>query len=158
MKLFLSAMALAVALPASAQQFASAGDYRTCSPAQTNAGLEAVRQACGTLTKPVISAQFGSYDELQAALAQRTTFRQQVDDYGDCVTEFINSFRRPGADANSTKPDEAACAHAWAQDAVTQTVMEVGRACIDYADRSMMSSDLVTYDGACYPDFGSDRG
>ena len=158
MKILFSALALAVALPASAQQFASAGDYRTCSPAQTSAGLEAVRQSCGTLTRPTISTQFGSYDELQRALAQRQAFRQQVDAYGVCVTNFINSFRRPGADANSLKPDEAACAHAWAQDAVTQTVMEVGRACIDYADRSMMSSDLVTYDGACYPDFGTDRG
>ena len=158
MKLVLSALAMAIALPASAQQFASAGEYRTCSPAQTNSGLEAVRQACGTLTRPVIATPFGSYEELQSALAKRASFRQEVDAYGVCVTEFINSFRRPGADANSTKPDEAACAHAWAQDAVTQTVMEVGRACIDYSDRSMMSSDLVTYDGACYPDFGSDRG
>lgn len=158
MKLALTALAFAIALPASAQQFASAGEYRTCSPAQTRTGIEAVSQTCGTLTKPVIPAQFSSFAELQRALETRRVFRAEVQAYGQCVTDFINSYRRPGADANSTKPDEAACAHAWSQDAVTQTVMEVGRACIDYSDRSMMDSNLAVYDGACYPDFGSDRG
>lgn len=158
MKLALTALAFSIALPASAQQFASAGEYRTCSPAQTRTGIEAVAQTCGTLTKPAVATQFGSYAELQQAMEARRVFRAEVQAYGQCVTEFINSYRRPGADANSTKPDEAACAHAWAQDAVTQTVMEVGRACIDYSDRSMMDRSLDIYDGACYPDFGSDRG
>ena len=162
MKSFLTAIAiglpLIVSLPVSAQQYASAGEYKTCSAAQTRLGMDAVRDRCGTLIKPSVSATLNSEAELNAALAGRDAFQASVDAYGGCVTEFINSFRRPGADANSTTPDEAACAHAWAEDAVTQTVLEVGRACVDYSNRSVLDPELVDFSGACYPDFGSDRG
>ncbi len=162
MKSFLTAIAIAlplvISLPASAQQYASAGEYKTCSASQTRLGMDAVRDRCGTLIKPTVPGALNSEAELVAALAGRDAFQSSVDAYGNCVTEFIDSFRRPGADANSTSPDEAACAHAWAEDAVTQNVMEVGRACIDYSNRAVLDPELADYSGACYPDFGSDRG
>ena len=156
-----SALCLGLApafLTTTAQQYVAAGDYRTCSATQTQQGLNVVREACGSLIKPQIKGEFDSFEDVSASIAVRDSFRQQVTAYGVCVTQFIDAFRRPGADANSTAPDEAACAHAWAEDAVTQTVMEVGRACVDYSNRAVMDADLADYAGACYPQFGNDRG
>lgn len=160
MKLFFAALTtVLVALPAAAQQYAAADSYRVCPQSETSKGIEVVTHQCGALLRPDFSmAQFGSLSELQAAEAQRVQFSTQVTDYGVCVTQFINSYRRPGAPADSKAPDQAACAHSWAEDQATQTVREYGRACVDFSNRSMMDSRISPWSGECYPTAGSGRG
>lgn len=157
--LFAALAALLVAFPTAAQQYAAADTYRVCPQSETSKGIEVVAQQCGALRRPDFSlTQFGSLSELQAAEAQRVQFSTQVSDYGVCVTQFINSYRRPGAPADSKAPDQAACAHAWAEDQATQTVREYGRACVDFSNRSMMDSRITPWSGECYPVAGSGRG
>ena len=48
-------------------------------------------------------------------------------------------------------PDQAACAHSWAEEQATQAVRDYGRACIAYSNRSMTDSSLTPWSGACYP-------
>lgn len=160
MKLLFAALTtLLVALPAAAQQYAAADTYRVSPQSETSKGIEVVTQQCGALRRPDFSlTQFGSLSELQAAEAQRVQFSTQVSDYGVCVTQFINSYRRPGAPANSKAPDQAACAHSWAEDQATQTVREYGRACVDFSNRSMMDSRIRPWSGECYPVAGSGHG
>ncbi len=160
MKIALVALALAFGGgAATAQQYASADGYRVCPQAQTIEGLDVVREACGSLKTPQFrDASFSSLSELKMAEGERIAFEAQVSDYGACVTRFINSYRRPGADANSKAPDQAACAHAWAEDQATQMVRDYGRACVDFSNRSMMDSTIQPWSGACYPSVGSERG
>lgn len=139
------------AATASAQQYA-ANDYRVCPQPQTQKGLRVVESACGDITRPDFTpGTIGSVAELQSAQADRDDFKQRVADYGTCITEFINSYRRPGADATSTAPDEAACAHAWAEDQVTQSVVEYGRTCIEFSNRSVIDTSIEPWTGECYP-------
>ena len=160
MKLVISGLAIVLAAStATAQQYASADDYRTCPPAATAEGVNVVRDQCGALNPPQFAdARFSSLSELQAAEAERDAFALSVSAYGNCVTAFINSYRRPGADANSTAPDQAACAHSWAQDQISQSIMDYGRACIDFSNRSMMDASIEPWSGACYPSLGSENG
>jgi len=140
------------AATASAQQYA-ANDYRVCPQPQTERGLTVVENVCGAINRPDFTpGSINSLGELQNAEAERDGFRQTVADYGTCINQFINSYRRPGADASSSAPDEAACAHAWAEDQMTQSVMEYGRACIDFSNRSVMDTNIEPWSGACYPD------
>jgi hypothetical protein len=37
-------------------------------------------------------------------------------------------------------------------------VIDTGRACIDYSNRSVVDSALPDYTGSCYPDFNASRG
>lgn len=157
----LAALALTVAFTASAtaQQYAAQTEYRICAPAATSQGIKVVRAQCGSLTAPNFSAvQIGSEGQLKSLESQRETFRADVKAYGQCITQLINSYRRPGAPADSLVPDQAACAHSWAEDQATQTVRAFGKACIDYSNRSMMSPAIKPYDGACYPSSGNARG
>lgn len=157
--LILAFALLGAAMPAMAQQYAANDEYRVCAPAATNAGVEAARTACGVVLAPDFSAlQINSESELKSFETRRDGFRTEVDAYGQCVTQLINSYRRPGAPADSPVPDQAACAHSWASDQATQVVRQFGKACIDYSNRSMMSPDLPPYDGACYPSAGNARG
>lgn len=144
---------------AAAQQYASADGYRTCPPAQTTEGLSVVESTCGTLTPPTFSsASFNSLAELETAAAARDAFTTEVAEYGACVSRFIDSYRRPGADANSTAPDKAACAHSWAQDQIVQATRDYGRACIDFSNRSMVDRTIEPWSGACYPAVPSQNG
>lgn len=139
------------ATTATAQQYA-ANDYRVCPQPQTQKGLSVVESACGTVERPNFTpGTINSLSELESAQANRDAFEQRVADYGTCITEFINSYRQPGADATSTAPDEAACAHAWAEDQVTQSVMEYGRTCVEFSNRSIVDSNIEPWSGACYP-------
>jgi hypothetical protein len=150
----LTALAFLAALPASAQQFAGLGkqEYRVCPVTQTERGRAAVAAQCGDLKAPNFAgASFRSIADLETARLEREAFTSQVSAYGRCVTAFINAYRRPGAPADSTAPDEAACAHAWAEDQATETVRAYGRACIDYSNRSMIDRKLSLWSGACYP-------
>ncbi len=160
MKVTLAALALVFgAGTASAQQYAAANGYRTCPADQTTQGIEIVRDVCGALKPPSLtSANFSSLDELRAAEAQRVAFEQDVAAFGQCVTGFIQSYRRPGADASSAAPDQAACAHAWAEDQATQLVRDFGRACVDFSNRSMVDGTIEPWSGACYPSAGSGQG
>lgn len=161
MKKLILALAVsgAIAAPASAQQYAANDGYRVCVPAATNAGIEAARQSCGTVLAPNFAGlAINSENELKQLESRRDGFRTEVKAYGQCVTQLINSYRRPGAPADSQVPDQAACAHSWAEDQATQIVRDFGKACIDYSNRSMMSPDLPPYDGACYPTAGNARG
>jgi hypothetical protein len=160
MKIALSALTLILcAGTATAQQFASADGYRTCPQAQTNQGLSVVEDTCGKLIPPSFSSvSFNSLTELQNAAETRDAFTQRVSEYGNCVSRFIDSYRRPGADANSKAPDQAACAHSWAQDQIVQTTRDYGRACIDFSNRSMMDSTIEPWSGSCYPSAGSQNG
>ncbi len=156
---FLAVCLFAAAGSASAQQYASNSGYRICSAPQTNEGLSVVASECGHLARPDFSnAQFNSLSELEAARMKRESFSGDVEDYNRCVSNFINSFRRPGAPADSTAPDQAACAHSWAQDQATQAVREYGKACIDYSNKSMMDAEITPWSGECYPTSGNDRG
>ncbi|MEL6323125.1 MAG: hypothetical protein AAGJ29_10840 [Pseudomonadota bacterium] len=152
MRVFISALfAVAITTGAGAQQYA-ASDYRVCPAAQTEKGRRVVEEACGSINPPdftEISIQ--SLPDLKMTEAKRDTFRQTVADYGVCITRFINGYRRPGADATATAPDEAACAHAWAEDQVTQAVIAYGRACIDFSNRSVTDGSIEPWTGACYP-------
>ncbi len=144
--LFLSSSAAA-----SAQVYA-ANDYRTCPQPQTQRGLTVVESACGKVIKPNFTpGTINSVAELEAAQSDRDQFETRVADYGTCITEFINSYRRPGADASSTAPDEAACAHAWAEDQVTQSVIEYGRTCVEFSNRSIVDTSITPWSGECYP-------
>ncbi|MEM1086663.1 MAG: hypothetical protein AAGH90_02970 [Pseudomonadota bacterium] len=137
---------------ANAQVMASADGYRVCAPEATQTGIRVASEQCGTLRAPNFSGvSIQSRDQLQSLETQREVFRSDVAAYGQCITQLINSYRRPGAPADSLVPDQAACAHSWAQDQATQVVRDYGKACIDYSNRSMMDSDLEIYDGACYP-------
>lgn len=139
------------AASASAQVYA-ANDYRTCPQQQTQKGLSVVETACGKVVRPNFTpGTINTLAQLQSSQAERDSFKTRVADYGTCITEFINSYRRPGADASSSAPDEAACAHAWAEDQVTQSVVEFGRSCIEFSNRSMTDTSIDPWSGECYP-------
>lgn len=161
MKIAIFALALVATGPlASAQQIAAANGYTTCPADATNDGLSVVEEQCGSLTAPNFSnTTISTMDELRSAMAKRDGFRSDVKAYGVCVTQFINSYRRPGADANSKAPDQAACAHAWAENQSTQIVRDFGKACIDFSNKTMMSSELEDYLGNdCYLTAAADNG
>ena len=161
MKTAIFALTLALAAPlASAQQIAAANGYTTCPATQTNDGIEVVKAQCGALTAPDFAGiSIKNMTELRAAMAKRDGFRNDVKSYGVCVTQFINSYRRPGADANSQAPDQAACAHAWAEDQSTQIVREFGKACIDFSNKTMMDTNIPDYLGNdCYLTAASGQG
>lgn len=161
MKTAFFALALAVSAPmATAQQIAAADGYTTCPASATTDGLEVVKDKCGALSTPdFANMSITNMTELRTAMAKRDGFRTDVKDYGVCVTNFINSYRRPGADANSKAPDQAACAHAWAEDQSTQIVRDFGKACIEYSNKTMMDSDLEDYLGNdCYLTAGTGNG
>lgn len=154
MKSAILALALVATAPFATAQIADANGYTTCAASATDDGLAVVESQCGSIKAKVPSFGAGSFNnltELQAAMAQRDSFRSDVKEYGVCVTEFINSYRRPGADANSKAPDQAACAHAWAEDQSTQIVRDFGKACIDFSNKSMLDTDIPDYLGNdCY--------
>ena len=148
---------LAVVLSASTataqQQHASYDAYVTCPLSQTRTGLETVRNTCGSVSKPNISlSPDATLGELLELKEERDAFQTQVNEYGSCVTGFINSYRRPGGDANSSAPDEAACAHAWAEDQLTETLREFTHTCFDYNNRAVVSGGEA-YEGSCTPNF-----
>ncbi len=156
-----AALWLALVPVAGAQQYASVKpqSFKVCSGQATEQGIEAVRDQCGNLAAPVFaSKRFSSLTELEGARQQREVFSHQVTQYGRCVNAFIQSYRRPGAPADSTAPDQAACAHAWAEDQATQAVRDFGKACIDYSNRSMTERGLSPWSGECYPSFGRTPG
>lgn len=163
MKSAILAIALVAAAPlATAQQIAAANGYTTCPAAATNDGLEVVKSKCGDINTKVpdfANASISSMTELRTMMAKRDGFRQDVSAYGVCVTEFINSYRRPGADANSKAPDQAACAHAWAEDQSTQIVRDFGKACIDFSNKTMMDTEMEDYLGNdCFLTAGTGNG
>lgn len=160
MKRTIAAIALTTALAttASAQQYAASNGYRVCAPAATEQGIQVARDACGVLKAPSIPTQINSESELATLASQRDTFRSDVKTYGQCITQLINSYRRPGMPADSKVPDQAACAHSWAEDQTTKVVREYGKACIDYSNRSMMNPDIEPFSGSCYPSAGTGRG
>lgn len=160
MKPVIAALSIAtLALPATAQQFAANDGYRICPQTQTTKGRDVVAEQCGALQRPDFSAaSFASLAELKDAELRRENFTRQVADYGVCVTAFINSYRRPGAPADSKAPDQAACAHSWAEDQATQVVREYGKACVAFSNRSMMDADITPWSGECYPSAGSGQG
>lgn len=128
-------------------------DYRVCPASQTQTGIETVREACGTIDRPVFETrEDATLDEMGQMGEARDSFRSEVAAYSQCVTAFINSYRRPGADASSTAPDEAACAHSWAQDQLTESIREFGRACYAFNDQAMISGE-EQFAGSCYPTF-----
>lgn len=153
MKTAIFALALAASAPlANAQQLQAANGYTTCPEAQTQDGIDVVKSTCGSLTTPdFANMSISNLGELQAAKAKRDGFRGEVKAYGVCVSKFIDSYRRPGADANSKAPDQAACAHAWAEDQSTQIVRDFGKACIDFSNKTMMDTSIPDYMGNdCY--------
>lgn len=144
---------------ASAQQYASSDGYRVCAPSATEQGITVAAEQCGTVKAPNFStAKISSERELRALIQQRDDFRADVKVYGQCITQLINSYRRPGAPADSLVPDQAACAHSWAEDQSTKVVREFGKACIDYSNRSIMDARLKDYTGSCYPSAGTGQG
>lgn len=161
MKQLITAFMLAgtLAMTATAQQYAANSNYRICAPAATQQGIQAASNQCGVVSAPNFALlSIGSTTELKSLEAQRETFRGDVQAYGQCITQLINSYRRPGAPADSQVPDQAACAHSWAEDQATQVVRDFGKACIEYSNRSIMDSDLDNYTGSCYPSAGTGRG
>ena len=161
MKATIFALTLAASAPfASAQQLQAANGYTTCPDTQTQQGIDVVKDQCGALTSPnFANISIANMDQLRSAMSQRDGFRSEVKQYGVCVTAFINSYRRPGADANSKAPDQAACAHAWAENQSTQIVREFGKACIDFSNKTMMDSNIPDYLGNdCYLTASSGNG
>ena len=150
--------AAALTFSANAQAILPAGDYRTCPADVTNQGIAVVETQCGALERPSIPQSFQTLTEVRSAQAQRDAFADRVSRYGSCVTTFINSYRRPGADANSKAPDQAACAHAWAQNQATELVCQVGFACIDFSNRTMVDQSLEPWSGECFPTVAPEQG
>lgn len=154
-----AALTLSLACAASAQQYAANEGYRVCAPSATTQGIEVVKDQCGSVRAPNFTAiTIASEAQLMSLEAEREAFRSEVKAYGQCISQLINSYRRPGMPADSQVPDQAACAHSWAEDQATKIVRDFGKACIDYADRSIMDSSLKPFDGACYPSVGNRRG
>jgi len=148
---FAAILFISGAASASAQVYA-ANEYRTCPQPQTQKGLTVVESVCGKLTPPTFTpGTIHSLSELETAQSLRDGFTTQVNDYGTCITNFINSYRRPGADATSTAPDEAACAHAWAEHQATEVVREYGQTCIEFSNRSMRDTSIEPWSGQCHP-------
>jgi hypothetical protein len=159
MRIFLAAIAFsAVAAPCVAQQYTADDGYRVCAAEQTEQGRAVVRTACGDLQRPDIPAVLTSLADLESARAARGSFTQEIDTYATCVSDFIGSYRQPGGDAASLAPDQAACAHSWAEEQATEAVRAFGRACIDFSNRSMMDSRLSPWSGECYPPVSGDDG
>lgn len=161
MKRTIAALALTAAftVSATAQQYASSDGYRVCAPSATEQGITVAAEQCGTVKAPNFSsASISSEGQLMSMIEQRDAFRTDVKAYGQCITQLINSYRRPGAPADSLVPDQAACAHSWAEDQSTKVVRDLGKACIDYSNRSVMDADLKPYTGACYPSAGTGQG
>ena len=153
MKTAIFALTFALSAPlATAQHIASADGYTTCPAQATTDGIEVVKTECGSLTSPDFSnVTISNITELRTAMAERDGFRSDVKAYGVCVTQFINSYRRPGADANSKAPDQAACAQAWAEDQSTKIVRDFGKACINFSNKSMTDAAIEDYLGNdCY--------
>ena len=161
MKYGILALTLAASAPlANAQQIAAANGYTTCPASATEDGIAVVKEQCGALISPdFANMSITNMTELRTAMAKRDGFRSDVKDYGVCVTAFINSYRRPGADANSKAPDQAACAHAWAEDQSTQIVRDFGKACIEFSNKTMMDAEMEDYLGNdCYLSAGTGNG
>jgi hypothetical protein len=160
MRTILTALGFAlVAAPAFAQQYASDGGYRVCPDQQTQQGRDTVRHACGDMPAATLGSAFlASLAELEAARSQSEAYTQSVDTYAACVSDFIDAQRRPGAPAESLAPDQAACAHSWAEEQATEAVRAFGRACVDFSNRSMTDANLTPWSGACYPAVSGDNG
>ena len=62
------------------------------------------------------------------------------------------------APADSPAPDQAACAHSWAEDQATQAVRDFGKACVNFSNRSMMDRAIAPWSGDCYPSADNGRG
>lgn len=156
----LAALSLMLAaVPATAQTIAANDGYRVCPAEKTREGVSVVQDACGALERPDFAgAAFSTLAELETARARRDAFRSDVDAYGQCVSDFITAHQRPGMPADSKAPDQAACAHSWAEDQATEAVREFGRACIDFSNRSMTDARITPWDGACYPVPARERG
>lgn len=143
---------LLACLPAGADPLEAAGDYRTCAPEISEQGRGIVAKTCGSLAVPDFSGvEFQSEAELADARDLRDAFLSGVKGYGRCVSDFITAQQQPGMPADSFAPDQAACAHSWAEDQATETVRSFGQACVAYADRSLMDMRLTPYEGPCYP-------
>ena len=152
MRLALAAAFFLAGFNAGAEPPGAAGDYRTCSPAASEQGRGVVAEACGTLSIPDFTGvQFESAEEVDAGRTLRDAFLRDVEIYSACVSDFIAAQQQPGRSAASDAPDKAACAHSWAEDEGTDVVRGFGRACIDFANRSVMDIRLTPYEGACYP-------
>lgn len=160
MKYVLAAAAMLVmTAPATAQQIAANNGYLVCPAAQTQTGKSVVAAQCGDLQAPdFANARFNSLSEMEAAQANRDQFTRSVAEYGTCVSGFIRSFQVPGAAADSTEPDQAACAHSWAEDQATKAVRDFGKACIDFSNRSMTTSSIEPWAGDCHPTATSNQG
>ncbi|HRX74419.1 MAG TPA: hypothetical protein P5341_09970 [Hyphomonas sp.] len=140
------------ALPAGAEPPQAAGGYRVCTPDASEQGRGVVAEACGTLAVPDFSGvAFQSAEELESARVLRDRFLGEVEAYGRCISVLIDASSRPGIPAAVRSPDQAACAHSWAEDQATEAVRGFGRACVDYANRSVMDYRLLPYEGPCYP-------
>lgn len=160
MRIFLATLTVAaLAAPGSAQQYAASDGYRVCAAAQTEQGRDIVRQACGDIARPGFdTASFASLAELETARAARETYIRGINAYTACVSDFIDAQRRPGSPADSLAPDQAACAHSWAEEQATVAVRTYGRACVDFSNRSMTDSSLTPWSGECYPSVSGDNG
>lgn len=154
MRSLLSALVFAaLAAPCLAQGSDASDDYLVCAPEQTAQGRAIVRQACGDLDVPeAFAPYFTSLDELESARAIREAYRARIIDYAACVSDFIESHHQPGTSPASLAPDQAACAHSWAENEATQAMREFGRACVDFSNRTVMDSRLTPWSGECYPD------
>ncbi len=153
MRIMLAALAFASGgLSATAQPPVPSDGYRVCAPEQTMQGRTIVRDACGDLVQPdFAAATYTSLAELEAGGEARAAFLAEITAYAACVSGFIDAARQPGMPADSLAPDQAACAHSWAEEQATQAVRDYGRACIAYSNRSMTEAALTPWSGACYP-------
>ena len=152
MRLAILIASLLTALPAMAEPVQAAGDYRTCAPEISEMGRGLVAKTCGTLAVPDFSGvEFQSAGEMEDARSLRDGFLLGVKVYGRCVSDFITAQQQPGVSADSPAADQAACAHAWAEDKATDVIRSFGQACIAYANRSVMDMRLPVYEGQCYP-------
>ena len=160
MRIFLAAVAFsAAAAPCVAQHHAADDGYRVCAAEQTEQGRTIVRAACGDIgASGFRSMSFASPAELESARAAREAYMQSIETYAACVSGFIEAQQRPGAPADSLAPDQAACAHSWAEEQATEAVRNFGRACIDFSNRSMTDASLSPWSGECYPPVSGNNG
>ena len=147
MKRLSTMLAAGVAL-AGAQ--ADAQIYDSCPAPQELKGIQtATNHGCEF---PTSIEMTGTIEEMNSSV---NTLLSAVTEYGECVTEEISNYRKPGRDATSSAPDEMACAHAAAEKQATDAIISYGRVCLQESDNRIRTFQTNKAALDCYPKEGA---
>ena len=91
----------------------------------------------------------GTIEQMSAGV---NAYLEALDDYGECSTEAIGTYRRPGANADSTAPDEIACAHAASEVKKTEAIRSYAQICERESNARVQRAQSNDAALDCYPD------